>query len=338
MAKVLEEEDDEFNILKQLLHKSSGSNNLTSQLKKEIEDGKSFFHLVAESSESGWDWLDSYVDDVCEKTSSSDVCPGGESIGAYCTALLEFRDRDLTDFLSETDLFAERYEDEVQDADYLYEVEDNPAEQYLGDFRDYCRDESASQLPCPDSGADPPAGQKLAVIGVGDLPIGCGGNQGDADYVACTNSHDNAYTQWHVDGKKGYVRDGGYCHGHPNGALRSPNGLGTIDTEGEFLLGLSNLPELQVNGDILDYDDETTYYLYIKKDQDDPVRYDLGESANRYANDCTNSPLLDIELVRWGHEGDLDGDIFGSSPSRTVRFTLWLAGEKDRKCRYYRHD
>ena len=304
LAKVLEEEDDEFNILKQLLHKSAGSNNLISQLKKEIEDGKSFFQLAAESSESGWEWLDSYVEDVCEKTSSSDICPGGESIGSYCTALLDFRDRDLKDFLSETDLFAERYEDEVQDADYLYEVEDNPDSQYLGDFRDWCREEGGLPSPCPANGTPPPDAQKLADI-----------------------------TPAAADADKAYAITGvGPCFkgpGDASGSPRFPN-TGSSNPDQEILLFLNDYRtgQMILNNAIIDYDSDKSYYLYI-----DSARYELEGSdlKNTYADDCTGSETVGDELTLW--EGFL-----GSFDFEIKAYSVWLASEENGQCEYYQED
>lgn len=134
---VLEEEDDEFNILKQILNKAGGGSNLTRILSQEIDGYKSFLWIAGERNESFWDWMDSYVDDICDKGDSSE-CPGGEKIGAYCKALQEsdFSRSDWRAFLSNTNLFEEEYQDEVEDEDYEYKIRDNASNR--GDFRDFC--------------------------------------------------------------------------------------------------------------------------------------------------------------------------------------------------------
>lgn len=147
LSEVLEDEDDEFNILEQLLYKATGSNSLASQLKDKIDSDKTVVWLAGESNESGWSWLDGYVNEECD--SNSLACPGveGESIGAYCNALLDTKmsDRDLSDFLSDADLFAEEFQEDVEeeygdeDASFVYDVDVRLDDDEIGDFRDYCR-------------------------------------------------------------------------------------------------------------------------------------------------------------------------------------------------------
>ena len=153
LGEILEEEDDEFNILIQLLHRATGSSDLDDHLNDEIEDDKSFFWLAAEGNEFVWDWLDDYVNEECDRSETN--CPTGQSIGAYCNVLVSgtgvFRnDRDLADFLSDADLFADEYQEDVEDEieqnngtekGYLYDVDSNTDDRYLGDFKDYCNNE-----------------------------------------------------------------------------------------------------------------------------------------------------------------------------------------------------
>ena len=145
-AEVLEEEDDEFNVLKQLINSLTGRSELEEALSQEVEDDKTLLWLFAEVSESAWNWLDDYVSEECGGRDTED-CPGGENIGAYCNALWEsgFRTSDWEDFLSDTDLFAEEYESDVEDKNYEYEIADEHRSGYDGDFRDYCH--LKAQLP-----------------------------------------------------------------------------------------------------------------------------------------------------------------------------------------------
>ena len=138
-AAVLEEEDDEFNVLKQLLNRLAGSSNLYRGLSREIEDGKTLLWLFAESNERAWKWLDNYIEEECGGEDSDD-CPGGENIGAYCKALTEsgFSRTEWEEFLSEAELFEENYASEVKDADYEYTITSNHDTDYEGDFRDFC--------------------------------------------------------------------------------------------------------------------------------------------------------------------------------------------------------
>ena len=304
LAEVFEEEDDEFNILKTLLNKAANNNNLIDQLQQEIEDNKSFLYYAGSYGDSIWKWMNSYVDDVCDRSSAS--CLGGEPLNAYCTALLDFKEKDLEDFLSDADLFAEEYEDEVEDADYLYEVEDNPGDRE-GDFRDWCRVQIAAHGPCPDldNGDSLPSSKKL-----GDITLV------DAAYNA---------------NMKAYVISGGYCH-NPAHSLRGAGG--TIDPSNNLLLHISNYPELHLNDNILQYNSDTTYYLYIKKGETQ-TRYNLGVPGDAYKDTCEGRD--GVQIRRWDHNST-DGDltrtplIFGDG---TGTFSIWLAGEKDGRCSYY---
>ena len=152
-AEVLEEEDDEFNILKQLLNEWARSSDLESALSRELsQEDKTLLWLFAEYSEVAWDWLDGYVDEECSGRNTGE-CPGGENIGAYCNALLEsgFSRSDWEDFLSDAVFFADEYEEEVEDESYRYEITNNPGRGYNGDFRDYC------EMKAPSSNSNPPS-------------------------------------------------------------------------------------------------------------------------------------------------------------------------------------
>ena len=151
-AEVLEEEDDEFNILKQLLNEWARSSDLESALSRELsQEDKTLLWLFAEYSEAAWDWLDGYVDEECSGRNTGE-CPGGENIGAYCNALLEsgFSRSDWEDFLSDAVFFADEYEEEVEDESYRYEITNDPGRGYDGDFRDYC------EMKAPSSNSNPP--------------------------------------------------------------------------------------------------------------------------------------------------------------------------------------
>lgn len=136
LAEVLQEEDDRFNILRQFLHEAVGSRDLIDILEDSIEDGMSFFWLAAKGSKSAWLWVDNYVSAECDKRDKD--CPGEKNIGAYCKALLKYRKEDLGGFLSEADLFADAYQDEVENRGYEYVVREDRDNNYHGDFRDYC--------------------------------------------------------------------------------------------------------------------------------------------------------------------------------------------------------
>ena len=138
-AAVLEEEDDEFNVLKQLLNRLAGSSNLYRGLSREIEDGKTLLWLFAESNERAWKWLDNYIEEECDGEDSDD-CPGGENIGAYCKALTEsgFSRTEWEEFLSEAELFEKNYASEVKDAEYEYKITSSHDSDSEGDFRDFC--------------------------------------------------------------------------------------------------------------------------------------------------------------------------------------------------------
>lgn len=155
-SKVLKDEDNDFNILKQILHGLSGTNDLRRALSYEIKEDKGFLWLSAEKSEDAWEWLDDYVDKKCDEGDSLD-CPGGENIGAYCNALNRLNEREFIDFISDAEFFAEEYEEEVTDESYEYEIVDEHGEDYQGDFRDFCSmkiagSSSAEETPsCPNS-------------------------------------------------------------------------------------------------------------------------------------------------------------------------------------------
>ena len=145
LAQILENEDDDFTILKRLLHKITGNNNLISHLTTEIEGAKTFLWLSAINNEPAWDYLNDYVADECGSSPPA-ICSDGENIEAFCSALVSnsnnqadyLANAELTAFLTEADLFAEDYEDDVESDDYLYKVTDNDGPSSNGDFRDWC--------------------------------------------------------------------------------------------------------------------------------------------------------------------------------------------------------
>lgn len=154
LAKIFDEEDDEFNILKQSFKEViSGSISLDKVLKVSIDDNKPFFWLASEEkNEPAFEWFENYVEDHCEDSASD--CPGYEEVdalGAYCKVLVDFKDNKLKDFLSETRLFKDRYEGLVEGEDYEYTLSDDAKdfvdyiwdEDLKGDFKDFCRLEIA---------------------------------------------------------------------------------------------------------------------------------------------------------------------------------------------------
>ena len=300
LAQVLNDEDDEFNILKQLLNKATGSNDLLPQLKKEIETGKSFLYLSAEGAESSWAWLDSYVGSVCD---NSNDCFEGETISAYCKALVELNDRDLEDFLSDGTNFAQEYERDVKGDDYLYEVDSNPKSQYKGDFRDWCqgwaRCEETSG-PCPSAGTCLPDDKKLA-----DITLAPGR---------------------HYDTEN----DNRYAHEYDCAAPYEP--IGSSDPDQTILLRITDRyghGRLFLNDDEIDYDESKTYYLYI-----DEKRYELGDytmSRHNNNNRCIDNNPLDGISVLIFH--GLLGDSGGFENRATLE--IWLAEEEDGECFYH---
>ena len=119
-ARILEEEDNEFNIFKQLFSRAVSGFYLDRILSEDIADGKSFLQLSAGGSKSGYRWMDSYVEEECDKGDTA-KCPGGESIGAYCKALLQLNSKELSVFLSEGALFADEWRGEVKDKGFNYD-------------------------------------------------------------------------------------------------------------------------------------------------------------------------------------------------------------------------
>lgn len=352
LAEVLDEEDDEFNILEQLLYKASGSNDLIPQLENEIDDGKSFFYLAAESSEFGWKWLDSYARDVCE--TPKPFCSEGESIQAYCQVLGKYNKRDLDEFLTETDLFAEEYQEEVEDDNYLYEWEDNHGERYKGDFRDWCKNENTpGAVPsggsggsggsgritttdiCPSGTESPDDSYKIAVITLGQLPKGCRETPDQ-----CNPDSDppilDTYEDFHRNSAPfwGYVKRGGYCAG--TGKFRSPRGVGGQEKDSDILLAIDNVSEMYLNGDIFEKESDTKYYLWVRRNKGTVDYYRL-IVKNPYTTNCS-ALLRPRKVFYFGREEGLPRrktDMFGSSINSTDKYTIWLAKEKDSRCTFY---
>ena len=300
LAEILEEEDDEFVILKQILNKATGSNALSNQLEKEIEDDKGFLWLAGEHNESAWDWLDGYVNDVCDRSASE--CPGRDNIGAYCKILIDFNNRDLEDFLSDTDLFAEEYEDDVEDENYLYEVDSSPGDRYEGDFRDYCNEQILATASCPADGTEPPRGERLAEI-----------------------------TFQEVNSFRHYWISGGYCHPGQSQTDRS-EGRGSADPSSQnIILNLNDyeynsngvIGELLVDKDEIDYDTDKTYYLYIGEN-----RYELDSTPDHdYTESCASRSR---DVVGWA-------DILEAQLSNTGPYNVYLASQEEGEdCEYYK--
>ena len=208
--------------------------------------------------------------------------------------------RDLEDFLSDTDLFAEEYEEEVEEEDYLYEWDSNPGSRYNGDFRDYCNQEIlAEALPqaCPADGTEPPANQRLAEIT--------------------------------FSGPHYWVREG-YCH--PGSPQSERNPRGTADPASQrIILNLNDyeynnngrIGELFVDKDEIDYDSDKTYYLYIGED-----RYELSASPDHDYTESCGSRSRDV--LGWV-------DILSAHPSSRGPHNIYLASEEEGEdCEYYK--
>ena len=165
LARILEEDDDDFNILKHGFSRASFGYKLRDVLTEELKDDKSFFHIVSEDeNEHAYKWIDEYVEEVCEKKGDTFQCPNKEKLGAYCKVFIQHYSSELRGFLSPADLFEDDYRKKLERADHKWTV---------SGFEDFCRDEYnvslssssstiTSATPCPAS--NPPENQKLATI------------------------------------------------------------------------------------------------------------------------------------------------------------------------------
>ncbi len=305
LADVLEGEDDEFMILKQVLNKGTGSNDLIVHLTKEIDDDKSFFWLSAAGSEKAWEYFDNYVGDECD-SSPPDICSSGDNIQAYCNALDDdhINKRDLEDFLTEADLFAEEYEEDVDDADYLYEVDDTPGDNYTGDFRDWCEDTVLSPnrpTPCPAAGADLPENKKIAIT-----LVSAGGG-----YPLYLKNHDP------------------FCEmqGTSQSLLDFTQTYGSSDPSNQDLILMlrdegSEDGKIIIFDDELNYDSSRTYYLYIGS-----VKYNLN-NPKKYTESCAGVSTT-RDFVQW--------DDFIETGSLSISDNnVWLASDKNADdCKYH---
>ena len=309
LAEILEEEDDEFNILKQILSKAAGSSDLQNMLQKEIDDGKTIVWLFGEGNEFSWKWLDGYVDEECDDRNSSS-CPSGENIGAYCTALLKMTDRELEDFLHDAGEFAEEYQEDIEDEDFEYEVDADEK-----DFKDYCR--QLTDTSCPDNGTEPPTSERVARITV----------QLGADN---TNFYIN-------------TEDGELCHS--NGWPRAPGGSASPSSQG-LILALDDYDHsgsaggfggLAIDEGVLGHTpgSSKTYYLYL-----DDNRYEL-EITNAKTNQYTEDDTTSSESASCTRTGNQQRDIFewigflSSRFSGGLTYNVYLASEENGVCEYY---
>ena len=307
LARVLEEEDDEFLILSQLLYKAAGNNDLIDQLAADIEDRKSFLYLSAESGEDAWEWLDSYVDDTCDSASAS-LCFDGENIGAYCQALLRLRDKPLEDFLSDGDRFAEEYEDEVEDDEYAYEVDSNPSSRYKGDFKDWCKIKiDPTSVPCPADGTYPGDDNRLTTITfVGDPKHFIQGPH-------CKDANDpetsgNTFTE-----------SQNTAAGDDDPAQATI--LSLQDGETSWNLTPNDYGYLILDtSKITNFDSSKTYYLYVGD-----KRFDL-EGGVEYTEHANCDHQRDLVLFT----GFSTSQFAGSTPKDIV-----LASEENGECKFY---
>ena len=168
LARILEEEDDEFNILKQAFSRAGFGYKLKDVLTDELDKDKSFFHIVAEDeNEPAYKWIDEYVEEVCEEKKDSLQCPGEkrEKLGAYCKAFIQDYSSELAGFLRSADLFEDDYRRQLERENHQWTV---------SGFEDFCQDKynvspsrgssSSTRPPTPCPNSDPPASQKLATI------------------------------------------------------------------------------------------------------------------------------------------------------------------------------
>ncbi len=133
LARILEEEDDEFNILKQVFSRAGLGNRLRDVLTEELEDDKSFFHIVADDeNKPAYKWVEEYVEEICEERGDTLQCPGKKKLGAYCKAFLQHYRSYLSRFLSQGDLFEEDYRSKLKSGGHKWTV---------SGFKDFCRDE-----------------------------------------------------------------------------------------------------------------------------------------------------------------------------------------------------
>ena len=134
LSRILEEEDDAFNILKQAFSRAGFGYKLKDVLTDELEDDKSFFHIVAEDeNKPAYKWIDAYVEEVCEEKRDRSQCPGEkrEKLGAYCQAFINHYSSELAGFLSSADLFEDDYRKKLEREDEAWTV---------SGFKDFCRD------------------------------------------------------------------------------------------------------------------------------------------------------------------------------------------------------
>ena len=134
LSRILEEEDDAFNILKQAFSRAGLGYKLRDVLTDELEDDKSFFHIVAEDeNKPAYKWIDAYVEEVCEEKRDRSQCPGEkrEKLGAYCQAFINHYSSELAGFLSSANLFEDDYRKKLEREDEAWTV---------SGFKDFCQD------------------------------------------------------------------------------------------------------------------------------------------------------------------------------------------------------
>ena len=302
LAEALFDDDEDLDILKAIFKEATGgSTSLKRHLEISIDDGKSFLWLVAEeSNEPAWSWLEDYVGEECDDGDSD--CPGGENIGAYCNALLTESDTTLNNFLDDADLFSDEYENTVTDDGYAYEVSDNvDTDKYPeGNFRIWCEVQKQVNA-CPNS--NPPAAEKLATL-------------------TFNNSHSGPMHRY-------YWIAGGYCYpGTPQNERATS--LGSSSRSQNIILDLNDYQYLNrtpfgvlfLNDDVIDYDSDKTYYLYL-----DNTRYEL--VASKKQDDYTESCGTHRRDVIWW------SGIFTAKLTKN-EYNVWIASEEDGECTYYK--
>ena len=303
-AEVLEEEDDEFNVLKQLINSLTGRSELEEALSQEVEDDKTLLWLFAEVSESAWNWLDDYVSEECGGRDTED-CPGGENIGAYCNALWEsgFRTSDWEDFLSDTDLFAEEYESDVEDENYEYEIADEHRSGYDGDFRDYCalKASAAQSQPQPEPQPEP-----------GPCSTGSPEDNQILANVRLSTSQSHSF-KYYIHSN--YISSANTRPGVHGRATPSQNILLYMETlednnHDSFLI-------ITLNGGAISFNQSRTYYIYINND-----RYELSLEASHTA-------LNGIEHRRFRAES------YPANGRLPASFDVAVASHNGNQCEFY---
>ena len=245
LAEILEDEDDDYFILKDLLKQATGKSNLVEQLGTTIEDGKNFLHLAGEGVEEAWEWLDNYV------TEEGDT---DDPLSTYSRVLAGMNKRDLEDFLDDADNFEDEYRSEVEDDNYRY-TEDSfrvwvklPAQKDRGNLRSSASPTPTTPTPTTQSGDCPASGGSFSARKIVEITTQTSGPTGDLYEF---------YTQ------------GPFCYMNGNSQVPEPTPArpSPSDPVQNIILVLRDYGSenglLIVDRRNLDYKSNNDYYLYI---------------------------------------------------------------------------